>query len=168
MIWQRNEHTAIALPLLSRLIPSASNIIPVLSHFLIGVQNWQNQFPPLSGSIDYKLIETHLRDMLRVAVSIKRGKISASTILRRLETYSRKNKLYFAFRELGKVVRTVFLLRYINEIELRQTIQSATNKSIESPFRRRGGNHQRHTGGIIPIPYVQYQPVWGLFLEFGS
>jgi len=84
-----------------------------------------------SGSINFKLIETHLRDMLRVVVSIKKGQISASTILRRLGTYSRKNKLYFAFRELGKVVRTVFLLRYINEIELRQTIQSATNKSEE-------------------------------------
>jgi len=31
-----------------------------------------------SGSIDFKLIETHLRDMLRVAVSIKKGQISAS------------------------------------------------------------------------------------------
>ena len=36
------------------------------------------------------MIETHLPDMLRVAVSIKLGKISASAILRRLGTYSRK------------------------------------------------------------------------------
>lgn len=84
-----------------------------------------------SGSIDFKLIERHLRDMLRVVISIKKGKITASTILRRLGTYSRKNKLYQAFKELGKVVRTLFLLRYIDEIELRQTIQSATNKSEE-------------------------------------
>ncbi|MCU7934085.1 MAG: transposase [Candidatus Thiodiazotropha sp. (ex Dulcina madagascariensis)] len=47
------------------------------------------------------LIEKHFNDMLRVAVSIKLGKISPSMILRRLGTYSRKNKLYFAFRELG-------------------------------------------------------------------
>jgi TnpA family transposase len=80
-------------------------------------------------AIDFKLIEKHFKDMLRVAVSIKLGKISPSAILRRLGTYSRKNKLYFAIRELGYVVRTVFLLRYINELELRQTIQSATNKS---------------------------------------
>ncbi|GAA6170301.1 Tn3 family transposase [Sessilibacter corallicola] len=84
-----------------------------------------------SGSIDFKLIERHLRDMLRVVISIKKGKITASTILRRLGTYSRKNKLYQAFKELGKVVRTLFLLRYIDEIELRKTIQSATNKSEE-------------------------------------
>jgi TnpA family transposase len=50
-------------------------------------------------------------------------------ILRRLGSYSRKNKLYFALRELGYVVRTMFLLRYISEAEPRQTIQSATNRS---------------------------------------
>ncbi|RXD63399.1 Tn3 family transposase, partial [Xanthomonas perforans] len=80
---------------------------------------------------DWGLIETHLHDMLRVTVSIKLGKITASTILRRLGTYSRKNKLYFAFRELGKVIRTLFLLRYIDDVDMRRTIQAATNKSEE-------------------------------------
>jgi TnpA family transposase len=40
-----------------------------------------------------------------------------------------KQKLYFALRELGYVVRTMFLLRYVSEIKLRQAVQSATNKS---------------------------------------
>lgn len=48
--------------------------------------------------------------MLRVAISIGQGRIRSSTILRKLGTYSRKNKLYWAFCELGRVVRTVFLL----------------------------------------------------------
>jgi TnpA family transposase len=68
-------------------------------------------------------------ELLRVAVSIKAGAILPSEILRRLGSYSRKNKLYFALRELGRVVRTMFLLRYISEAELRQAIQVATNKS---------------------------------------
>jgi TnpA family transposase len=76
-----------------------------------------------------RLIETHLPDMLRVAVSIKLGKISASAILRRLGTYSRKNKLYFAFKELGKVIRTMFLLKYVGDVELRRLIHAETNKS---------------------------------------
>ena len=50
-------------------------------------------------------------------------------MLRRLGSYSRKNKLYFALRELGRVVRTMFLLRYVAEVELRRTILAATNKS---------------------------------------
>lgn len=82
-----------------------------------------------STDVDWNLIETMLPDMLRVALSIKAGTIMPSTILRRLSTYSRKNKLYFAFRELGRVVRTIFLLQYISNIELRHMIQTATNKS---------------------------------------
>ena len=84
-----------------------------------------------SESIRWDLIERYLPDLLRIAVSIKDGQIAPSTILRRLGTYSRKNKLYLALRELGRVVRTVFLLQYITEADLRQMIQAATCKSEE-------------------------------------
>jgi TnpA family transposase len=63
-----------------------------------------------SATVDWELIATHLPDMLRVGVSIAAGTITPSTILRRLGTYSRKNRLYLAFRELGVAVRTGFLL----------------------------------------------------------
>lgn len=82
-----------------------------------------------SDVIDWALITTHLPDMLRVAMSIQAGQITASTILRRLGTYSRKNRLYQAFRELGRAVRTGFLLNYLADAHLRDTIQAATNKS---------------------------------------
>ncbi|MES2356236.1 MAG: Tn3 family transposase [Pseudomonadota bacterium] len=78
--------------------------------------------------IDWELIALHLPDMLQVAQSIKAGRIAPSTILRKLGTASRKNKLYYAFRELGRVVRTIFLLEYIGSEELRRIIQGATNK----------------------------------------
>src|SRR4051794_29284445 len=65
--------------------------------------------------IDWALIEAYYYDMLRVVMSIK-----ASSILRKLSTQSRKNKIYQAFRELGRVIRTIFLLNYINDIELRR------------------------------------------------
>lgn len=83
------------------------------------------------GTIDWEQIRLHYRDMMRVAISIKVGKITPSMILRRLGTYSRKNKLYFAFKELGRAIRTEFLLNYINDIEMRRQINAATNKSEE-------------------------------------
>jgi TnpA family transposase len=82
-----------------------------------------------TDTIDWDLIATHLPDMLRVALPIKAGTITPSAILRRLGTYSRKNKLYQAFRELGRVVRTAFLLQYLGDADLRATIQAATTKS---------------------------------------
>jgi len=82
-----------------------------------------------TGTINWPLIEAHVPDMLRVALSVRAGRLLPSAILRRLATYSRKNRLYFAFRELGRVIRTDFLLRYLGSIELRRAIGVATNKS---------------------------------------
>ncbi|MGH0945176.1 Tn3 family transposase [Bacillus mycoides] len=82
-----------------------------------------------SGEIDWDIIEAHYPDMLRVVMSIKEGKITPSTILNKLGTYSKKNKLYQAFRELGRIIRTIFLLQYMTDEGLRSTIHSATNKS---------------------------------------
>ncbi|HEY9641541.1 MAG TPA: Tn3 family transposase [Coleofasciculaceae cyanobacterium] len=82
-----------------------------------------------SETVNWALIETYLPDMLRVALSVKEGKIRAATVLRKLGTHSSKNRLYQAFHELGCAVRSGFLLQYINDAELRATIQAATNKS---------------------------------------
>lgn len=82
-------------------------------------------------SIDWELIETHWQDLMQVVLSIKAGKILPSTLLRKLGNYSRKNRLYLAYRELGRVVRTIFLLKYISDKEFREEIHANTNK-VES------------------------------------
>ena len=79
--------------------------------------------------IDWNLIKDHYHRMMRVVISISKGKIRPSTILRKLGTYSRKNKLYLAFRELGRAVRTIFLLKLIKDKDLRKTVSTATNTS---------------------------------------
>ena len=80
-------------------------------------------------AVDWDIISKHWPDMLRVVISIKVGRVSASSILRRLGTFSRKNSLYKAFSELGRVIRTIFLLKYISDPALRSNIQAATCKS---------------------------------------
>ena len=79
--------------------------------------------------IDWRLIETHWRDLMQVVVSIREGKLSSTLLLRRLRTESHKNNLYRAFRELGRVVRTITLLRFVSEPDLRAEITAATNKA---------------------------------------
>ena len=80
------------------------------------------------GVINWELIATHWSDLLRVVISIKEGKVSSDMLLRKLGNYSRKNKLYQAFRELGRVIRTIFLLQFISDKKLRQQITAMTNK----------------------------------------
>jgi TnpA family transposase len=83
--------------------------------------------PLFTDVVDWKLIQTHWQDLIRVTLSIQAGKLMPSTILRRLGSNSRKNRLYQAFQALGQVVRTLFLLQYISDRALRQEITACTN-----------------------------------------
>jgi len=94
-------------------------------------KNYKHIDALFTESINWELIETHWQDLMQVVISIKAGKILPSTLLRKLGNYSRKNRLYFAYRELGRVVRTIFLLKYISNQELREKIHANTNK-VES------------------------------------
>lgn len=84
-----------------------------------------------SKTADWKLIETHWQAMMQVVLSIQAGLVLPSMLLRKLGSHSRQNRLYRAFRELGRVVRTLFLLRFVSEGDLRQSIRAETTK-IES------------------------------------
>jgi TnpA family transposase len=81
-----------------------------------------------SDTIAWDLIETHWQDLLQVVLSIKAGTVSSALLLRRLGTYSRRNRLYQAFSELGRVIRTGFLLEYLSSAQLREQITASTNK----------------------------------------
>ncbi|EEM56070.1 Tn5044 transposase [Bacillus thuringiensis serovar monterrey BGSC 4AJ1] len=54
--------------------------------------------PLFSDVIDWKLIEIHWQDLFQVVLSIKAGKILRSTLLRKLSSNSKKNRLYQTFR----------------------------------------------------------------------
>lgn len=84
-----------------------------------------------TGVINWKRIEDDYQNILQVVLSIRAGKLRPSMILRKLGNYSRKNQLYKAFRELGRVIRTIFLMKYISDKDLRRQITATTNK-IES------------------------------------
>jgi hypothetical protein len=69
--------------------------------------------------------------MMQVVLSIQAGLVLPSMLLRKLGSLNRKNRLCLAFRELGGVERTLFLLGYISNSQIRQTIRAETTK-IES------------------------------------
>jgi TnpA family transposase len=78
--------------------------------------------------VDWDLIATHAHDMIQVALSIQAGRVMPSMLLRKLSSYNRKSLLYRAFRELGRVERTLFLLSYISNTEVRRVIRAETTK----------------------------------------
>ena len=76
--------------------------------------------------VNWKLIEKHWQDLMQVILSIQAGKVLPSMLLQKLGTHNRRNKLYRAFAELGRVIRTLFLLNYLSDVQLRQSVHSAT------------------------------------------
>lgn len=84
-----------------------------------------------SDVADWKLIRDHWRDLMQVAISIQAGRIASPMLLRKLSHEGRHNRLFAAARELGRVLRTVYLLRWISSKEMRQEVSATTNK-IES------------------------------------
>ena len=79
-------------------------------------------------TINWRLIARHWRDLMQVVLSIQAGLVIPSMLLRKLGTHNRKSLLYQAFRELGRVQRSLFLLKYMSSAEIRQNINAQTTK----------------------------------------
>lgn len=82
-------------------------------------------------TINWAVIRDHWQELMQVAISIQAGRISSPILLRKLSNEGRHNRLFAAARELGRVLRTVYLLRWISSKDMRQEITGTTNK-IES------------------------------------
>tara|TARA_B110000977_G_scaffold180456_1_gene240112 strand:+ start:1144 stop:1647 length:504 start_codon:yes stop_codon:yes gene_type:complete len=52
----------------------------------------------------------------------------ASTIIKRLSSYTRQHPLLSAIKEFGKIIKSSFILEYIDSVELRQVIEKQLNK----------------------------------------
>ena len=66
--------------------------------------------------------------ILRFVATIKLKQTTASQLFKRLNSYSNQHPLYQALKEFGKIIKTLFILRYIDDVELRQSIEKQLNK----------------------------------------
>lgn len=82
----------------------------------------------LRGRINTKVILENYDDVLRLAHSIREGKVSGSLIMGKLGSYSRQNRLATALREMGRIEKTIFILDYISNEAIRRRIQRGLNK----------------------------------------
>ncbi|HQW21414.1 MAG TPA: Tn3 family transposase, partial [Rhodocyclaceae bacterium] len=78
--------------------------------------------------LNIKAIRAHWDEILRLATSIKQGTVTASLMLRKLGSYPRQNGLAVALRELGRIERTLFILDWLQSVELRRRVQAGLNK----------------------------------------
>lgn len=79
-------------------------------------------------TINADLISENWDDFLRLVTTIKLKENTASDIFRRLNSYSRQHALYQTLKAFGQIIKSLFILRYVNEVELRQAIEKQLNK----------------------------------------
>jgi TnpA family transposase len=82
----------------------------------------------VAGNINLKVVTDHWSELLRLALSIKTGTVTASVILRKIAAYPRQNGLALALREVGKLERTLFTLQWLQDPELRRRSHVGLNK----------------------------------------
>lgn len=82
----------------------------------------------IGGTLNLKPVRRLWDDLLRLATSIKQGTVTASLMLRKLGSYPRQNGLAVALRELGRIERTLFILDWLQNVELRRRVHAGLNK----------------------------------------
>jgi TnpA family transposase len=84
--------------------------------------------PAKSAYINEEIITEQWDQILRLLCTIKLKESLPSNILKRLSSYSKQNPLYKAIKEAGRVYKTIFLLKYYDEVLLRQNIEKQLNR----------------------------------------
>lgn len=80
------------------------------------------------------LIENNWDEFLRLVVSLKLKYCTASQVFRRFNSYSRQHPLYAVIKEYGRMPKTLHVLRFMDDLELRQDSRKSGN-AIESSNR---------------------------------
>jgi len=84
--------------------------------------------PMIGGTLNLKQVREHWDEIIRLAASIKQGTVTASLMLRKLGSYPRQNGLALALRDLGRLERTMFILDWLQNVDLRRRVNAGLNK----------------------------------------
>lgn len=73
--------------------------------------------------VDYENLVSQWDEILRFVATIKLGYAKASQLFRRLNSYDRQHPLYRALRDLGRLFKTEYILRYLDELDIRESVE---------------------------------------------
>jgi TnpA family transposase len=84
---------------------------------------------PLFGRrLSRDLIVSHWDEISQVVAAMRDRTVTPSMILKKLSAYRQQNSLAAALREVGRIERTLFTLRWFDDTDLRRTVTAELNK----------------------------------------
>ena len=84
--------------------------------------------PLLTKTVDLNIIQEQWDNILRIATSLKRKTVQANVVVQRLTSSGPADRLTRAFINLGRIIKTEYILQYLTNKDLRQTVQTQLNK----------------------------------------
>ena len=84
--------------------------------------------PLLNKTVDLDIVKEQWESMMHVVISLKQKTIPAHVIVQRLTNSYPADRLSRAFTNLGRIIKTKYILRYITDLDLRKTVQLQLNK----------------------------------------
>lgn len=84
--------------------------------------------PLFKGTVNLELIREQWESLVRVAASLKNRIVPADIIIKRLVSSSPADRLSKALVELGRLVKTIYLLRYIQDETIRRQVHRQLNR----------------------------------------
>lgn len=106
-------------------------------------------------TINPDTIEKEWDNILRFIATIKLKEATASQLLKRLSSYSKNHPLYRSLKTFGRIIKTIFLLKYIDDVELRQMIEKQLNKMESSNKFSKAVFHGSNQEFQLPSPEEQ-------------
>ena len=80
------------------------------------------------GTVDWDLIREQWDRMVRVAVALKNRNAPPEVVVQRLASAGSADRLAKALTAYGRVIKTIYILRYIQEEDLRRGVQLQLNR----------------------------------------
>jgi TnpA family transposase len=84
--------------------------------------------PLFKGTINFELIREQWESLVRVAASLKNRIVAADVIVKRLVNSSPADRLSKALVELGRLVKTIYLLNYMQDETIRRQVHKQLNR----------------------------------------
>lgn len=109
--------------------------------------------------INTELIISEWENIQRIILSLSQKATTQSIIVGKLSTYARKNKTKKALWEYENILKSLYLLEYIDSSVLRKNVQKALNRGESYHKLRRAVSHANF--GKLRLKTEQDQQIWG-------
>ena len=105
-----------------------------------------------------QLILNEADNVFRIMASLAMKTTTQSIIVKKLSSHSRKSKTLKAISELNNIVNSNYILRYINDLLLRQGVQRALNRGESYHKLKKGVSHAY--SGKFRVKTELEQQIW--------